>query len=50
MIDASQRMMRINSQEAELGGGINHARKRYLELEIGHFKMHLEMQWSGDIG
>jgi hypothetical protein len=30
MINTSQRMMRINSQGEELGGGINHAMKRDL--------------------
>jgi hypothetical protein len=33
MIDTRQRIMRINSQGEELGGGINHAMKRHL-LEI----------------
>jgi hypothetical protein len=48
MIDASQRMMRINSQGEELGGGINHAMNRHL-LEISRSKVRLEMQQSGDI-
>jgi hypothetical protein len=34
MIEASQRMMRINSQGEELGGGMNPVMKRHLELEI----------------
>jgi hypothetical protein len=34
MIDASQRMLKVNSQGEELGGGINPAIKRHLELEI----------------
>jgi hypothetical protein len=36
MIDASQRMIRINSQggEAKDGGGMNPAINRHLELEI----------------
>ena len=49
MIDTSERMIRINSQREELGGGINHAIERHL-LGIRRFKMRLEMQWSGDIG
>jgi hypothetical protein len=36
MIEASQRMISINSQggEAKDGGGMNPAMKRHLELEI----------------
>jgi methyl coenzyme M reductase beta subunit len=36
MIDASQRMLTINTQGGELkdGGGMNPAMKRHLELEI----------------
>jgi hypothetical protein len=34
MIDATQRMLKMNSQGGELGGGINHAMKRHLELQI----------------
>jgi hypothetical protein len=49
MIDTSQRIMRINSQGEELGGGINHTMKRHL-LEIRRFEMRLEMQRRGDIG
>jgi hypothetical protein len=33
-IEASQRMIRVNSQRGEGGGGINPAIKRYLELQI----------------
>jgi hypothetical protein len=33
MIEASQRMIRVNNQGGELGG-MNPAMKRYLELEI----------------
>jgi hypothetical protein len=29
MIDATQRMLKMNSQRGELGGGINHAMKRH---------------------
>jgi hypothetical protein len=49
MIEASQRMIAINSQvgEAREGWGINPVMKRHLELEIKrHFKMHQEMQIS----
>jgi hypothetical protein len=34
MIDASQRMLKVNSQGGELGGGMNPPIKKHLELEI----------------
>jgi hypothetical protein len=51
MIEASQRMIRVNSQggagETGEGWGINPVMKRHLELEIRRpLKMHLEMQIS----
>ena len=51
MIEASQRMIRVNSQggagETREGWGINPVMKRHLELEIRRpLKMHLEMQIS----
>jgi hypothetical protein len=48
MIDTSQRMIGINSQQEELGGGINHAMERHL-LGIRRRKIRLEIQWSGDM-
>jgi hypothetical protein len=47
MVEASQRWVRINSQE-ELGG-MNPALKRHLKLQIKYFKMRLEMKtgWKG---
>jgi hypothetical protein len=45
MIDASQRMRRINSQGVELGG-INPGIKRNLEPEEIRFKMLQEIQIS----
>jgi hypothetical protein len=50
MIEASQRMIAVNSQGAgearEEGWGINPAMKRHLELEIKTLQKHLEMQPS----
>jgi hypothetical protein len=48
MIEASQRMITINSQgEGQLGGGINPViRKDYESCRLRLFKMHLEMQTS----
>jgi hypothetical protein len=44
MIDTSQRIIRINGQGEEFGGGgINPAMKRHL-LGISRFKTRLEMQ------
>jgi hypothetical protein len=48
MIEASQRMIRVNSQ-GELGG-INPVIKNILSCRLRLFKMHLEMQmtsWNG---
>jgi hypothetical protein len=48
MIDASQRMLRMNSQgEGELGGGINPTMKRHLEQETKTLQMRPEMQTRG---
>jgi hypothetical protein len=43
MIDITQRIIRINGQGEEFGGGINPAMKRHL-VGISRSKMRLEMQ------
>ena len=49
MIDTSQRIIRINGQGEEFGGGINPAMKRHL-LGISRSKTCLEMQWRYLLG